>query len=184
MSIDYNSITIGGNYFWFQRRGRLSIRVYNEDMLHATFRTPEAATRHIISSLSEVNQKRVAREEKEEERRKKRKKQYDLNTECENINEHLDGTNCKITADSDNETFSVSFTYKDKSTALAAIDYLQDGGFCGADPKKITDQEFLFSQAQYTAKQLTLEQKRMLYHQLMEECELEFEKMNQEEESE
>lgn len=66
------------------------------------------------------------------------------------INKAVAATKCLSVYSIDDGRFAMSFKHSDRATIMAAIDYLQDGGFCDDCPPTTGEEDFTESQEQRT----------------------------------
>lgn len=95
------------------------------------------------------------------EKKKKEDEQEKLKQEARTINQCVQDINISVYVGGNNyEEFKMEYTHKDKATMMAAIDYLQEGGFCSPDPDIIKDQTFMLNQIRRMWKNLSEESRK------------------------
>lgn len=85
--------------------------------------------------------------------RDKREAEQKLNDEARAINRSLTH-NKSISVYRCSRGFTMEFTHVDKLTIMAAVDCLQDGGFCDSNPPNGNEDDFMESQEQRTVNEI------------------------------
>lgn len=147
-------MTIGGVEFWFERRGRYSVKVEGSP----TFRISNPQTiNKVINHILEIYPERLKKQKERAERQKK----Y---AEATTINESVSHSNIRISYDS--EGFYFVFRDNDKRTIMAAIDCLNDYGFCDTYKPTVDEEGFFERTIRNTWKQLTDEQRKVFIEEM------------------
>lgn len=155
---NYGYITVSGCEFNFSRRSgqRSSVRMEGKrEMFRYPYKVAEVAT-----EILKVLPKKI-------EERKKIVEQRKLYEEARDLNRVVTGTN--LSMDAYNGKFRLTFEHADKSTIMAAADFLQDNGFCESSTPQQDEEMFAMNAARRLLYRLPPEQRQALIKEFSEQ---------------